>query len=121
MTEITEESDLSQTCHSPPIKKRFSEWLQRPEIPQTTDEVTRYIERSVPEDVQQVLHWWSIHRHSFPRLSKVARRIMNIPASSATSERCFSRAGLVITDRRSRIDPDHVNDILFINYNAKRN
>jgi hypothetical protein len=49
-----------------------------------------------------------------PNLSKVASQILTIPATSANVERSFSAAGQVISERRSSISPDLVDDILFL-------
>jgi hypothetical protein len=44
----------------------------------------------------------------------LARRLFSIPVTSAGVERQFSSADLTITQRRSSIDPDTVNDVLFV-------
>ena len=38
----------------------------------------------------QVLPWWAVYEKAFPLLSKVAKYVLGIPASSAKSERVFS-------------------------------
>lgn len=50
----------------------------------------------------------------FPALGRVARMILGTPASSAASERVFSDANLLITDRRSCLAPESIDDILFL-------
>jgi hypothetical protein len=42
------------------------------------------------------LHWWKMHHHQFPNLAKVARLSFQIPTTSATSERMWSDAGLIL-------------------------
>jgi len=51
------------------------------------------------------LDWWRAHSH-FKLLSIVAKKILCVPATSASSERVFSDAGNVIADDRSRLTPD---------------
>ncbi|CAF4735200.1 unnamed protein product, partial [Rotaria socialis] len=50
----------------------------------------------------------------FPGLSLLARRLFSIRITSAGVERQLSLAGLTITQRRSSLDPDRVNDVLFV-------
>jgi len=49
----------------------------------------------------------------YPYLSKLARQILAIPASSASSKRSFSVAGRVIEERRSCLDGSTVDALLF--------
>ncbi|CAF3321152.1 unnamed protein product [Rotaria socialis] len=50
---------------------------------------------------------------TYPPLSKVAARIFSVPASSVAIEREFSLAGNLITQKRAKLSPDVVNDIVF--------
>jgi hypothetical protein len=54
------------------------------------------------------LRWWRDHETSFPFLSKLARRVLCVPATSAPSERLFSVAGQTITKKRNRLTHEHV-------------
>lgn len=56
------------------------------------------------------LAWWRRHAHLYPRLARIARRILAIPCSEATSERVFSRMGNMINPRRNRLKPRTVHD-----------
>lgn len=64
-----------------------------------------------------ILGWWKEHEKTVPALARVAKSILCIPASSGSSERNFSAAGLVVTDRRNRLDPNVVDDILLVHSN----
>ena len=44
-----------------------------------------------------ILLWWKQHDNVLPLLSKIAKRVLTIPASSAKSERVFSTGGNVVT------------------------
>ena len=50
-----------------------------------------------PKD-ESILAWWKAHAEALPRLSEFAKQILAIPASSSSSERLFSLAGLFDTD-----------------------
>jgi len=50
----------------------------------------------------------------FAQLANLARRVLAIPATSASSERTFSRAGLILTEKRTNLNPQKVNDLLVI-------
>ena len=47
-----------------------------------------------------VLQWWGRYHLSYPETADLARRRLCAQASSATSERAFSKAGLVISKKR---------------------
>jgi hypothetical protein len=44
--------------------------------------------------------WWYLHRKEFPQLYEVAMDMYALPASSASVERQFSQAKLVLTTHR---------------------
>ncbi|KAE8741650.1 hypothetical protein FOCC_FOCC012802 [Frankliniella occidentalis] len=45
---------------------------------------------------------------SFPKLWRIARRFLGITASSAPTERVWSKTGLIVTPRRSTISPSMI-------------
>ena len=67
-----------------------------------------------PDGYSNPLDWWKTNSVHFPALSKVARMILAIPATSAPSERLFSHAGLTITKDRARLPPDVASDLIFL-------
>ena len=79
------------------------------------DEVERYSNEKVrlTEDFDVML-WWKNNSTKYPKLSKLAINLLSIPASSASSERVFSLAGNIITEKRNRFEPKTVDSILFL-------
>jgi hypothetical protein len=52
------------------------------------------------------LAWWGQNAAKYPHLARVARSLLAVPASSASSERLFSSAGLVSSGLRARMSAD---------------
>jgi len=62
--------------------------------------------------------WWHEHKEQFPILSKLARVYLPILATSTPSERLFSSAGNLLTAKRTRLNPELFNRIIFLKKNA---
>jgi hypothetical protein len=60
------------------------------------------------------LIWWCLKQHQYPILSKIALRVLAIPATSAPSERVFSVAGITIAKERSRLDSANAGELVFL-------
>ena len=71
------------------------------------------------ESTVSILDWWKSQETKLPKLAKVARRVLSIPASSTASERAFSAAGLTVSQSRTALDSETVNTILFIHSNKR--
>ena len=63
------------------------------------------------------LLWWKEQENKFPYLAKLAKKVLAIPATEVPSERAFSVAGLTVTKLRSSLDPQNVDNILFLHKN----
>ena len=59
------------------------------------------------------LEWWRNHKHSYPNLSRMAQKYLGVVATSVPSERLFSIAGNVVTSKRSAIEPENVEKLVF--------
>ena len=49
------------------------------------------------------MDWWKVHRHQFPRIAQLARKLLCVTATSTPSEIVFSDCGLALTAKRSRL------------------
>ena len=58
--------------------------------------------QQVPLDTDPLM-WWKQHVQEFPRLFRMARQYLAVPATSATPERFFSSVGLVKSDLRGNL------------------
>lgn len=80
-------------------------------------EVQRYLEDSLQQRNTDALKWWQENKHNYPYLSQLARKHLCCLGTSVPSERIFSQAGLLISDRRSRLSSKKVEMLLFLNQN----
>ncbi len=85
---------------------------------ETKTEFERYIEdeKKIDKDTN-VLLYWKNNQIIYPTLSKIAQRVLCIPATNTCVERLFSDSGFTITNRRSRLQTSKVNQLLFIRRN----
>ncbi|CAI6377428.1 unnamed protein product [Macrosiphum euphorbiae] len=68
----------------------------------------------VPKNIDPLV-WWKANSYKFPVIAKLARKYLCIVATSVPSERLFSQAGQVVSQKRARLMPSRVNDLLFLN------
>jgi hypothetical protein len=61
-----------------------------------------------------VVSFWEGQSHRFPRLAKLARRILAIPASSACCERVFSALKRMVTDERISLGEETVHLLMLV-------
>lgn len=61
------------------------------------------------------LLWWKSQEGIMPRLSKLCKQILCIPATSVPSERVFSKSGELVSARRSTLKTCNVDKIIFLN------
>uniref|UniRef100_A0A674NDC5 BED-type domain-containing protein n=1 Tax=Takifugu rubripes TaxID=31033 RepID=A0A674NDC5_TAKRU len=111
-----EEDEAHTSTLSPPAAKRkrtsfFGEWENEDDdddVP-VQDEVNLYIsQKHAMADDRDLLGWWRINSSIYPKLAKLARSVLCIPASSSSSERVFSAAGRTIDQRRTSLKPGTV-------------
>ena len=77
-------------------------------------EINRYKLMPVESFNSDPLNFWKKNRHALPILSQLARKLLCIPSTSAASERTFSTAGNIISDKRSRLSSDMVQTLVFL-------
>ncbi|CAF1351216.1 unnamed protein product [Rotaria magnacalcarata] len=115
---IIEQTDIVQ----PPQKKqrRFGEEYESgylsDEYGEAEDEVDKCLFRHI--DSKSVVDnppiFWKENQKSFPLLSKLARMVHCISATTAVVEWKFSGSDLIMTERRCSIKPKNIDNILFL-------
>jgi len=70
-------------------------------------------ETPLPTD-SNPLEWWGMSCSKFPHLAQLARRYLCIPGTSVRAERVFSTAGIIVNKKRSALDPENVDRLVFL-------
>ncbi|XP_050524881.1 E3 SUMO-protein ligase ZBED1-like [Daktulosphaira vitifoliae] len=65
------------------------------------------------------LEWWKTRTSKYPLIVALAMKYLGIPATSVSSERCFSTAGNIVTAKRSCLAPKTVNMLIFLYQNKQ--
>jgi hypothetical protein len=76
------------------------------------DELGRYI--SETPSACDPLEFWSRHHGTWPNLARMARDFLAVPATSTPSERCFSRARLLLPYTRNRLTPSSIKRLMLL-------
>ena len=61
--------------------------------------------------------YWAQVSLRYPIVAQATHKYLCIPASSATSERSFSKAGHIVRVRRARLSEEHVKELSFLSWN----
>ena len=123
MSQDEEEEDESHLTPSQLFRKRELRAHPAPSLRRHNSvnsiksELKVFLETRACEEDEDIMQWWGANARTFPKLARVARKIFCIPASSTSSERTFSSAGRVVTDRRTNLEPDLVEKVVFIKEN----
>ena len=81
------------------------------------DELEYFSKEPVLDHNSDPLEWWRKNEERFPTLSKLAKKLFCIPATSVPSERVFSNAGNIVTKKRASLKPENVDMLIFLNKN----
>jgi hypothetical protein len=86
--------------------------------PRATNEVEEYLKEDNITFNQCPFNWWLNKKNKYPILAKMARIHLAIPATSTPSERLFSDAGNLLSAKRSRMNSELFQRIIFLKRNA---
>ena len=81
------------------------------------DEVRRYLSEPICElesgpGSDGILKWWKFKCVEFPILSRIAKDILSVPATSVPSENIFSRSGRVVSPSRCSLAPETIEALM---------
>ena len=89
------------------------------QIESSRQEMERYLNSENLGIGECPLQWLKENERKFPRISKLARKYLQIPATSASSERSFSTFGKVYCPKRMSLKTSTAEAVLFLNKNSK--
>lgn len=117
-----EESSISPPKKKTAMAELFGEVFKKQEQAKplsqiVEDEVASYrLAASIDVDADPFM-WWKTNESKYPHVAKVAQRHLCVPGSSVPSERIFSTAGDIVSATRSRLAPDSVDRLIFLQKN----
>lgn len=85
---------------------------------QAIQEVQRYYDDAPIPRKDDSLVWWKHHENIYPNLANLVRTRLNMVSTSVPCERMFSKAGAIITERRTRLQTKKVKELMFLNANV---
>ena len=84
------------------------------------DEMNSYINavfNKIPENLEI---FWKNNSDKFPKLGRLAKRILNLAPSTAESERSFSRLRLLLTENRQNLSETSISALFNANFRNKK-
>ena len=108
-TQFYDDTDLDEASDNVTAAKRAHRELEMYLLHMNIAKYT-----ALSNDSDSPLLFWKGQNDILPTVSKLAKQIFCIPASSVVVERAFSSAGVITSQRRTNINPLTVNDILLI-------
>uniref|UniRef100_A0A8C9Z4Z2 BED-type domain-containing protein n=1 Tax=Sander lucioperca TaxID=283035 RepID=A0A8C9Z4Z2_SANLU len=75
-------------------------------------------ETPLPTD-SNPLSWWKTSQSKYPHLAQLARHYLSIPGTSVRAERVFSTAGIIVNKKRSALDSENVDRLVFLANNLR--
>lgn len=99
---MTIEPSTSTATDSPPVKRSAIDELLKRAPPSSSRTLRQEMDAySLPPTVaEDSLSFWTKKAKAYPRLSRLALSILAIPATSAHTERSFSRLNYLVNDYR---------------------
>jgi len=85
----------------------------------TTVQLQNYLAEPQLRFDLDALEWWKTRAMKYPLMVVLAVKYLGIPATSVSSERCFSTAGNIVTAKRSCLAPETVNMLVFLYQNKQ--
>ena len=71
-------------------------------------QVDQYLSEPLVHCDGNPLRWWTANKLHYEHMVPAASHYLAIPATEVASKRAFSTAGNVVSDKRARLMPEHV-------------
>lgn len=81
------------------------------------DEISKYLHAQSLSFKSELLEFWKGKECNYPKLDKLARKILAIPATSASSERNFRAVGYIMQELCTLQKPESMDNLLFLHNN----
>lgn len=78
-------------------------------------EINNYLQSPRPGPKTDILVWWKNYSSAYPIISRMAKDILCIPATSVPIERVFSEASQVVTKNRCSLENQSMRELICIN------
>ena len=118
ISNVLETSDISNSLRSKKRKTLMERLAKDSVVVALDDEVGEYLKLHEIHINSDPLVWWDEKKDKFPILSNLAQKYLAVSATSTASERLFSDAGNLITNKRTRIKPKLFKKIIFLKRNT---
>ena len=83
-----------------------------------SEELEAYLREGILPNIDPLLYWKK-YTKEYPCLSRLAQRVLGVPATSGAVERTFSQAGKILRPDRSRLLPRNLETLLFLKMNSR--
>lgn len=110
-------SSFSSSSSSSSSSSWLNPWSSKDESESLASELARWRLEPRISARENPLVWWRKNSSRFPTLAFLAKRYLCIPASSAPSERVFSKVGIVLGKRRGRLAVERTEQLVFLQHN----
>ena len=108
---------LQQHAGMETTAESFTEEVCRQELDNYLEYVSRHVGHEKRVSAEE---WWHKREYLWPRVATIARRRLATQASSACSERSFSKAGLICARKRMMLKLEHVDALSLLGWHAMR-
>ncbi|RMZ99734.1 Zinc finger BED domain-containing [Brachionus plicatilis] len=78
---------------------------------------SRFEQKDKSDDYIDPLDWWQRKEASFPSLAKIAKKILGIPATTASVERFFSKTGYILRQHRLKMADTLAENLFYLKKN----
>lgn len=86
-------------------------------------EIKNYLKEAtmnIHTNLEDTLDYWMKHQNIYPKLAKLAKKYLAIPATSTKVERLFSELGNIVTEKRNKMAPETLGVLGFLYNNRNK-